>query len=188
MKISKLILLTIFSLSLFTCSSDDSDDDNQTVTKVIPDTSIEDVDAILALPPDSDITNLISFGQPNGVSTADHESVVEKNDRFVLDKPEGLLPTDVFVYQNIYFYDELDTEVPFEDGMDQYLKLVIPSGESNSYYDNNPTKVIFKTIYVDDYDLNVKYDIECTITRDGTVYGPYIIDPKLRIKGSNTLN
>lgn len=188
MKISKFILLTIFSLSLFTCGSDDdSADETIELTIVAPSASIANVDAILALPADSDITDLVSFGQASGVSSADVLSVLELNNQFVLQRPAGLLPSDEFIYSDIYFYDELDEQIEFVGGIDQYLELVIPIGETADYYEFYPTTAILQVIDADsDFDLNWKYDIVCYIIRDDVEYGPFIIDPKMRIKSRNS--
>ncbi|WP_456442216.1 hypothetical protein [Psychroserpens sp.] len=190
MRISKFILLAMFSLSLFTCGSDDdSIDDTLELTIITPSPSIANVDAILALPADSDITDLVSFGQATGVSTADVLSVLELNDQFVLQRPAGLLPDDIFIYENIYFYDEIDELIEFEGEIDQYLELIIPIGETADYYELSPTTVILQVIDADiDFDLNWKYDIECYIERGGVSYGPFIIDPKMRVKRKTTLD
>ncbi|WP_033958531.1 hypothetical protein [Psychroserpens jangbogonensis] len=190
MKISKFIFLAILTITIASCGSDD-DSGSGTPDQIVitPSVSIGDIDGILALPPGTDITDLISFGQPNGVSTADQESVLELGERFVLARPAGLLSTDIFIYDAIYFFDELDEEIDYDLFISQYLTLVIPSGESASYYEEAPTTVLLNVDDVEDeFDLNWKYDIECYIVRESVEYGPFIIDPKLRLKGRNTLN
>lgn len=188
MKISKCILLTILSLSLFTCGSDDdSTEETPELTIITPSTSIADVDAILALPANSDITDLVSFGQASGISTADHETILELNDIFRLERPEGLLPGDIFYYGGLYFSD-LDGEEIGEGFVSNFLERNIPSGEPLDYYDFPVPNYIYDVIGNSLNDLEWKYDIECFIIRDGTEYGPYWIDPKVRLKGSSNTN
>ncbi|WP_431134074.1 hypothetical protein [Psychroserpens mesophilus] len=196
MKISKFILLVVLSITIFSCGSDDDDNDSQEPQNVnINPTITINTDAVIALPPDSDITGLVDFGQPNGVSTSDYLVELTLNDLFTLKRPEGLLPGDVFLIFDIEFYDELDGLVDYEDDVEPFLGLVIPDGQPSDYYTSTEATnegvpvVIFRADNaLDNNDLDWKYNIICYITRDGTEYGPYIIDPKIKIKSTNGLS
>ena len=184
MKNFKLLFLAL-SLVFIACGDDDEEVISQQIDvpeDIIPNITI-DIDAIVALPANADITNLVNFGQPAGQSSADYLMPFSNNDTFTLGVPTGLLSGDTLRYTDITFFDENNVVVDFEGGVDQYLELVVPPGEATDYYDADELPlVIFKNFNGETTDIDFKYDLECIITRGGIDYGPYIIDPKFKIK------
>jgi hypothetical protein len=177
-------LLVIFTIS---CNSDD--DNNNTIPQGVniePNITI-DLAAILALPANSDITDLVNFGQPAGVSTADYQVELGLNDRLTLGQPQGLPAGDLFLYDFFDFFDEFEEPVD-ESTVDLYLESVVPSGEPVNYYDLDeiPLVIIRARDAQEDSDLDWKYDIYCNIISNDITFGPYRIDPKIRIKSRNS--
>jgi len=180
MKRNNLIFLFVF-LILTACNSDDntSSTDNPVVTL--------DVDSVIALPPNSDITNLVSF---NGQNAATFTSELDLGDGLLVGRPDGLAPDDVFVYSTIIVSRDINgtlVEVNFDEinfiSDDTNLQFVIPPGQPSNYFDLLEVEVFeLRAIGNEMNDVDYKYDLEVFITRSGIEYGPYFIDPKIRIK------
>ncbi len=198
MKFSKIICL-LFTLVVLSCGNDDEGNQPMTHQGVdITPTSTIDIAAVLALPPNSDITNLITFGTDPSVSASDYTTEVELLDTFNLVAPQqGLAPGDEFLFSDIIILDEFN--VPIEADPDTLilenglLQLVLPEGvtgvSAQDYYDGTMVPAVsFDIIDNEDSDIEWKYDIECYVRRGMDEFGPYIIDPKLRLKGRNTIN
>ncbi|MDT0558835.1 hypothetical protein RM697_09255 [Ichthyenterobacterium sp. W332] len=186
-------LLLLFTVLLFTCSSDDDGGDNAPV--VITPTISVDVNVVLALPDGSDITNLVNFGQPIGVSSADWEVELEIGDILTLGQPTGFASGDVLFYDVIVFFDDVGEEVD-EVTLAEYLDFincVKDDGTPDPECDDTLSALEYYTTFSmtsvdaeDDFDINYKYSMEVYIAREGeTDRGPFIIDPKIKIKSRN---
>ena len=184
MKKINLIYLFIVTTILVGCSSSDNTQDLSDTPTVS-----FDVDAIIALTPGQDISSLVSF---NGQSAATYTSELELNGILNVGRPEGLLSTDEFEYYDVLIKDIDNNEIEFDEttyiSEDGNLKFVVPNGKPSDYYINSDDYTIdvfeIQAINADaQSDIEYKYDLEVMITRNGTEYGPYIIDPKLRIRG-----
>lgn len=197
MKITKTLIL-IFTVVLFSCGNDD--DGNRVVLPIgenIRPSSIIDVEAVLARAAGSDITDLITFGDDSNVPAYDYTSEVNLYDTFTLGSPQGLATGDEFLYSDVLFLNQFDEEVEVSETdyiVGGYIQAVLPEGVTgisvDDYYGQMfiPT-IAFDVIYAEEFvDVNWKYDIECYIRRGGDEFGPYYIDPKLRIKGRTSLN
>lgn len=200
MKISKLILFAFLSITIISCGSDDSDD-NTSQRVVVKPTITLDIDEAILRNPGDDITDLISFGQPSGVSTFDYTVELKVGDILKLKQPMGLDAGDIMYYSRFDFF----IEDPFDFGnyipVDEnevygvYLDIVQPvSFDSPSVVEDpfQPGTYIsdtlgLKSIDAENDDLEWKYDIQVVLYKDGSFYGYYTIDPKIRIKG-RTLN
>lgn len=191
MKFSKPLLI-LFALVLFSCGNDD--DGNPIIIPigedVMPSSTI-DVEAVLALPAGSDITGLVTFGDDPSVNASDYQSEVGLSDTFILDMPQGLAPGDEFLYSNVFFLNQANEDIESDPDtliVGGYLQAVLPEGvtgiTAQDYYSQMffPS-IAFRVIDAEDFtDVNWKYDIECYIRRGVDEFGPYYIDPKLRIK------
>jgi hypothetical protein len=184
--IMKRFFILVFVLAILgSCSSDDDANTGQTVSPNFT----SDIDAIIALPSGSDISTLVDFGQGIGNSAADFTSEVSLNDTFELKPPTGLASTDEFFYVDIFFTDEFGGEIEAIDLIvGGRLEAVLPEGitgiSAEDYYlqDNIPL-IALKVIDVDDNDdITWKYSFECEIIRNGVEYGPYFVDPRLKLK------
>ncbi|ARV08542.1 hypothetical protein BTO05_02380 [Winogradskyella sp. PC-19] len=183
MKNLKFLFIFILAISISSCGDDDSvqlQDDTPAVSF--------DVDAIIALPAFTDITSLVTF---NGVVSDNYTTELEVNERLFLGRPDGLLPTDIFIYDFLVVFDEEINENGFDNNLlsaDSNLQLVVPNGEPTDYYnpsgsvDYGVPQIIILAVDNDPTDIEYKYDLEVTIERGGVVFGPYTIDPKIRIK------
>ena len=157
------------------------------------------IDVILALPGEPtfanpiDITELVSFGQPAGVSSADYEVTVKIGDLVNFEQPQGLQPGDKLWYDFANWFDAADQPIDF-GVVDQFVQYIIPPDAQNVQVLNPEgfvfvsDKVIFRNINANpDNDLNWKYDLIVFIERNGIFTGPYKIDPKLKIKTTTSL-
>ncbi len=192
----KLFLLLLSVVLITACNSDDDGNNGEII---VEQNFSADVDAIIALPPGSDISFLVNFGQPAGQSAAEAETEVELNNTLEIGRPTGLQNDDIFVYNDIVFRDENGEIIP-PTGLDgliidgklefvvpQVILDVLPNTTATVYYSANYTDFALKVIDAeDDIDTILKYDIECSIERGGQVFGPYFIDPKIRVKSRGT--
>jgi len=185
-------LLLLFTALLFTCSSDDDSSGNQ-ITTTTPTITI-DINAILALADGADITNLISFGQPAGVSSADWEVELRVGDILSLGQPIGLAAGDELLYDFVEFFDS-DFEPVDESVVFQYLEFincVKDDGTPDPECDDTLSAMEYYTTFSmrsinaeDTFDIDYKYGMEVFIRRDGEAdRGPFYIDPKIKIKAS----
>ncbi|MBT8288531.1 MAG: hypothetical protein HKN00_06610 [Flavobacteriaceae bacterium] len=196
MKNSKLILVLVLILAL-SCKNDD--DSPRTPITISPEITI-DIGAIIDIAPavpDFDnpvnITALVNFGQPVGVSSADYLVEMRLNDTFTLDIPSnGLGPNDKLWYDYEIWYDEFDEPLNLLT-VYTYIDDTYPSDAVLIDHPDFPPGVVglsdrirFINIAADDSDLNWKYDIICFIESDGVFYGPYVIDPKIKIKSTSS--
>lgn len=189
MKNFKLLFIAILAITFISC---DSDDDSNTLTNDTPTVSF-DVDAVIALPAFSDITSLVTV---NGQPAADYLSELEVGARLILERPDGLLVSDILLYDFLVVFDTEGIEIGFDNNLlssDSNLSLIVPDGEPSDYYGANgfpdfetgvPT-IIIEAVDNDQTDVDYKYEFDITIERGGTVFGPYTIDPKIRIKSLN---
>lgn len=190
MKILKLTLIA-FTLIFMSCESDDESSDTSDPIQHIPNITI-DVDAVIALPADADITHLVSFGQPENVSTADFLIELNQNDSFTLGIPEGLGPNDTFYYRDLKYFNNLDVELPFDEVQELFAFTVPEDGDLIPNPDiDHPDTDIFKICTYESIgvaspiDVDLKYDVNIYIKRNDDYFGPYKIDPKIRIRSAN---
>ncbi|MFD1061835.1 hypothetical protein ACFQ1Q_01155 [Winogradskyella litorisediminis] len=210
MKKTNFLCFLAFGLLLFnTCDSDDGPSQDEIDSALFPTSSTVnfepdvtlDVDAVLNLPAGSDISNLINLGQPAGQSAAEFESVVRLQDVVILGQPTGIAQDDVLLYSFDFdiILDNGDRLTP-QQQIDIYDSVVITTeniddvvGQQNIVVDFRPSDgaplinfIGLTPSFADqNSDLNFKYDIECWILRNDVLNGPYIIDPKIRIKSLN---
>ncbi|RNC86235.1 MAG: hypothetical protein ED556_08020 [Winogradskyella sp.] len=184
MKNIRLLLLLVTALTFTACP----DDDILALFNDLPSVNF-DVATVIALPSGADITNLVTFG---GVNAADYRSDLSLNETVTVSRPDGLLPTDGFLYVTAVIFDDQDVEVEFDEvtniSSDGNLELVVPDGEPADYYDNpdGVPSFILRAIDADQaVDIDYKYLVEVTIERNDIIFGPYTIDPKIRIKSVN---
>lgn len=183
MKKFKLVFAIILSITLFACDSND-DDNTTTETPSV----IVDVDAIIALAPNSDITSLVTF---NGQNAATYTTELNVGSSLRVDRPGGLLPNDIFTYSDIIVSVDVAGEL-IELGFDEFtfisddgnLQFIIPAGQPSNYFDLTEVTVFeLQAIDADaTLDIDYKYDMEVFVERNSVVFGPYYIDPKIRIK------
>ena len=187
MKNFKNVTLLLLTFIIFNCTPAE-----EAVLKEIDIPSVVfNVDTVIALPAGTDITNQVTFdGQPAASFTTE----LEINDQLKIEKPGGIPASDSLVYVGGTVYDANGEVVEFEpfnlkgDGVstDGNLYLIVPSGEPVNYYEDLsgggiPT-IIFEPANQGSADIEYKYDLEIMITRNGTEYGPYKIDPKIKIR------
>ncbi len=180
MKFSKLSFILVL-LVVFACKSDD--DSSSGPETVTPNITI-DVDAIIALAANSDITDLVNFGQPVGVSSADYTAELNENDTFRLGVPGGLQAGDQLLYYEFDFG-------PADSIIDLYLEAlncIDEFGEPDPTCQSDFVQSIDIRAFnaEDEEDLEWKYDIICYVKRGDDYFGPYIIDPKIKIKSRNS--
>ncbi len=195
--------LIILSLWLTACSFGDDDGGNQELpfeVTIIPDITVQ-VDEVLNRPPGSDITDLVDFGQPSGVSSSDFTLEVQFGQRIIFDQPSsGLGLNQGILYSRLAFFEENPADpgvfdVPV-DTLDIYGSLfdksVADPGSGNAVEfqgDNNRSLSSFLNLEVIGQDnteeLEYKYEIEVAIYDDETVVGYYVIDPKLIVKAND---
>ncbi|MFK7781696.1 hypothetical protein [Psychroserpens sp.] len=203
MKLSKFIFLTFLSITLFNCGSDDSSDDGDDTPQpqvIVPTITLDVAEAILRTP-GSDITDLVDFGQPNGVDTSEYLVELSIGDIYNPGQPQNLATGEMLYYSNYTYFEEnpldpgvYDQFIDGEDLLGVYFNAVFPeSTVSPATIEDpfSPTDDVWESlgleiIDADDDDIDWKYDLEVLIVKDGTAYGYYTIDPKLRIKGRNT--
>ncbi|MFD1061826.1 hypothetical protein ACFQ1Q_01110 [Winogradskyella litorisediminis] len=186
MKNFKIAFLMLFSVTLFNC---DSDDDNNTNTDV-PAVSF-DVTSVIALAPNSDITNLVTF---NGQNAALYTTELSVGSTLRVGRPEGLGTNDIFTYDEVIvsFEDNGEIiEINFDENTfissDGFLQYIIPAGQPSNYFDLDEITV-FEIQAIDanaTVDIDYKYEMSVFIERDNITYGPYFIDPKIRVKSLN---
>ena len=205
MKSLKYILLSVLCCTVYNCNDDDPTQDeldrllfpteNPVNFSVDP---IIQIDAILALPPGSDISTLIDFGQGPSVSAAEFESVVRLEDIVIFGQPSGLQNDDALFYDldfNIILdNDEVltpnDQIIQFGTRVVNTVNIDAIVGGQNIETESIPVSgepilsQIGISAFVEDEteDLIFKYDMECWIRRNDVLNGPYIIDPKIRVK------
>lgn len=174
MKAIKFIFLYALSIVALACSSDDSRNKNNDSPVLT-----FDVNAVIARANNSDITNLVML---NGQNAAIYTSVIEVGNTIRLGRPEGLSASDQFFYEELFLYLDNNgelTEVYFDDmsGISNDGNLQINLSAEN-----------FKITAInteDTTDTNYKYEMKVSLRIGGVNYGPYIIDPKIRIKSLN---
>ena len=182
-------LKSFFVISLvliaFACSSDDS---SSTVVDS-PAVTI-DIASVIALPPGSDITSLVSF---NGQNAGTYISELDLGTSLRVGRPDGLVADVEFVYTSFEIFLDSGTElIPLDidettfTTSDGNLQFVIPEGQPSTYFEQESIEVFeIRAIDNDVMDINYKYNIEVFITRNDVESGPYIIDPKIRVKSVN---
>jgi hypothetical protein len=186
LKILKLTLIA-FTLIFMSCKSDDDKSVESTPIDIIPDINI-DIDKVIALPANSDITALVDF---LGIPAADYLAELNENDNLILAVPQNLQAGDRLMYSRFDFFFPGDiVPIDFAD-LAEYLDLSFPT---DTEFLPNPdipgtnvsSKYQFKAVMaMDVIDIDFKYDIECYIVRNDVFFGPYTIDPKIRIKSNN---
>jgi hypothetical protein len=189
MKILKFSLIA-FTLIFMSCSSDDESSDTPDPIQYTPNITLE-VEEIILRANGADITDLVSFGQPSGVPTSDFLIELNQNDCFKLGIPEGLGPNDTFYYRRLDFFEN-DIELD-GDTIGSLFALDIPEeGDEIPNPDvNDPGTNIFKVCTYQAIgvapivDIDLKYDVIIYIKRNDDFFGPYTIDPKIRIKSRN---
>ncbi|MFY9242596.1 MAG: hypothetical protein WAO74_06180 [Polaribacter sp.] len=177
----KKLSILLFSAILFSCSSSDSE------TPLIEAPNITfDVNAAILLAPGSDITSLVTF---NGQPAATYTSTLELNSILSVGRPGGLLASDEFIYDNVVFKDNNGEEVIIDENTlissDGNLKITVPAGKPADYYDGNYDIDVFNVQAIKTSstgDIDYKYDLYVIIKRNGTEYGPFLIDPKIKIR------
>lgn len=183
-KLNSLLLLFIaFTLSSCLKEIERVDPPNE-----VPKVSF-DVATAIALQSGSDITNLVTFnGEPAGTFTTE----LTVDSKLTVGRPEGLAETDELEYTYITLFnsdgEEVEVNPDTQTTIDGNLKFVVPDGKSLDYYVNAEKIDVFEIQAINadaNVDLDYKYDLEVYITRDGTRYGPYIIDPKIKIRSLN---
>jgi hypothetical protein len=200
----KKIIYFLLLLSLIIVSCDFGDDDGQqeppVQSTIRPDIRVE-FDEILNRPPGSDITDLVDFGQENGISSSDFTVELQFGQELVLDQPTvGVGLNQGILYSRLSFFEENPSnpgvfDVPV-DTLDLYGSLfdktVADPGSSNSVEfpdDNDRNLSSFLNLEVigqdNPEDLEYKYEIEVAILDDGNVIGYYVIDPKLIIRAND---
>lgn len=186
-KLKNLLVLFTFTFILFNCSTAE-----EAVLKEIETPSVVfNVDNVIALPAGTDITNQVTFdGQPAATFTTE----LEINDQLKIEKPGGIPAADSLVYVGGTVYDSTGEIVEFEPfnlkgdavSTDGNLYLIVPTGEPINYYEDisggGVPIIIFEPANQFAEDIEYKYDLEIMITRAGVEYGPYKIDPKIKIK------
>ena len=115
----KKYLLPLLSLLLFACPSDD---DNITQLPNVIETNLDiDVNAIIALPDGSDISNLVDFGNGPGLGVFNYQVELNLGDSFVLRQPLN-------VGSNVtLWYSRLDFSEP--DPADPGAFIPVPIGD-----------------------------------------------------------
>ncbi|MDT0558834.1 hypothetical protein RM697_09250 [Ichthyenterobacterium sp. W332] len=181
-------LLILVSLLLFTCSSDD---DGNSIITILPNITL-DINAINALPDGSDITDLVNFGQPLGVSTRDWEVELEEGGVLRFEQPGGLDSDNVLFYSRVDYFDPTGT-TPAPEAED-VISFIVPDDAMQVEDPNFPgtgfnvyDKIELVAINADDdNDLDYKYDIRVMIQVNGDLLpNYYFIDPKIKIKARN---
>lgn len=180
----------VLGLLMLSCDEDDNEEVQQIIEERLPIDILSsisvDIDDIVALPIGSDITNLVDFGQPAGVSAADYTVELEVDDTFTLSPPSGLGTGDSFLYSAFFFLDENGD--PFDET--QFLSSDFPEDTQFIADPEDPDFEVFDRIRFtaidaeDENDRLLKYDIEIFIFRETTneFIGPYFVDPKIQIK------
>ncbi|MGJ8743144.1 hypothetical protein [Polaribacter sp.] len=183
MKTTNLLYVFLISTILLSCSS--SNDDSEQGASDVPSVTF-DVDEVIALTAGTDISNLVSF---NGEPAATYTTELNVNSTLTVGRPDGLLATDELEYYDVVVKNSSGDIVDFDEvtniSNDGFLKLVIPDGKPSDYYNGNEPVDIFEiqAINADEQsDIEYKYDLEIYIIRNNVIYGPYIIDPKIRIR------
>lgn len=185
MKHLKSFLVFTLICFAFSCSSDDSSStvvDSPAVTL--------DITSVVALPPGSDITNLVSF---NGQNAGTYTSELDLGKSLRVGRPDGLQSGVEFVYTSfVIFLDtgteliELEIDETTFTSSDGNLQFVIPEGQPSTYFEQEEVEVFeIRAINNDVTDIDYKYNIEVYITRNDIEFGPYLIDPKIRVKSLN---
>ncbi|WP_431157971.1 hypothetical protein [Winogradskyella poriferorum] len=180
--------------------NDDEPQDPPVEATILPDITVN-IDEVLNRSPGSDITDLVDFDQPSGVSTSDYTIELQFGQRIIFDQPtSGLGLNQGILYSRLSFFEESPTspgvfDVPV-DTLDLYgslfEKTVADPGSGNSVEfpgDNNRSLSSFLNLEVIGQDnteeLEYKYTIEIAILDDETVIGYYTIDPKLIIRAND---
>lgn len=183
-----LIVLSI-SLVFTNCLKNIEKDVDATLINDEPEITFN-VDAVIAQQPDSDITDLVTF---NGEPADTYTSALKLQETLTVGKPNFGNPNDELRYVNVrLFKNDIEIALNFETqtSEDGNLKLVIPDGKPINYYFpeniDNVDIVSFKAVSAEqNADIDYKYDLEVMIIRNLEEYGPYIIDPKIKIRSIN---
>ena len=188
MKSSKLALIALVTL-FFACSGDDNN--NSGPIELIP-TVTANFNAIFALPvPDPagdpvDITDLVNFGQAAGVSSRDWTVDLAQGDKVTLEQPTGLQAGDVLLYYDVLFENEAAAELYLEviDCIEDPTGALFPTCDIDGDY---VTEFAIRAFDASTTDIELKYDIICYVRRTGEAdRGPFLIDPKIKIKSGNS--
>ena len=195
-------LLLVLSLFCIACDfgNDDEPQDPPFETTILPEITV-DINEVLNRPAGSDITDLVDFDQPSGVSTSDYTIELQFGQRIIFDQPtSGLGLNQGILYSRLSFFEENPSDpgvfnVPV-DTLDLYgslfEKTVADPSSGNSVEfpgDDNRSLSSFLNLEVIGQDnteeLEYKYTIEIAILDDETVEGYYTIDPKLIIRAND---
>jgi len=194
MKLFKNLSLLALFLTLSSCG----DDDSQPIETFEPALTI-DVNAIVARPAGSDITDLVDFGQGPGIPASEYFVALDVNDRLQLRQPQSL-PNDVTLwYSRVDFFEEdpvnlgqFTIPVIEQDVIGVWLNFDFPS---TANFIDDPllppgsgeifTEFDLFAINADVNDIDYKYDIRVVVEQNGSFFGYYTIDPKIRVKSLN---
>lgn len=192
MKRLKKLSIVLFSVILFNCGND-----NDALPVALDDTPTVSINiaSAITLPPNSDITNLVTL---NGQVASDYISELEIGKKLTLAAPGQAKSAFEVKYTGLEVFKDQgkDILVQFEPlingdflSIDGNLKLVLPPGQFNlEYYgfsEDVPTLVVEASDASTTSVLEYSYNLIVNIYEGATVYGPYIIDPKIRIKRRN---
>ena len=184
MKKTKIITLLVISLLFVNCITNNEKEEDLTIVNDEPEITFN-VDAVIALAADSDITELVTFnGEPAGTYTSE----LQLEETLTVGKPTFGNPNDQLKYVDVTLFkngEEVELNFETQTSEDGNLKLVIPDGKPFNYYLNpdNVDIIAFQAVNAEeDADIDYKYDLEVMIIRDNVEYGPYIIDPKIKIR------
>ncbi|RNC86233.1 MAG: hypothetical protein ED556_08010 [Winogradskyella sp.] len=198
MKFSK--LLFVFAICFILLSCNDDDDNTQNSNIITPNITL-DLNGVLSRPAGADITDLINFGQPNGVSAGDYLVELNVGTRLRLEQPSGLAAGQSLLYSRIFFFEEnpsdpgvFDVQVDTLDVYDVWLdRLRAAPGDPEAAVNPNDfgrsISEFFELIAIDapdSDDIDYKYEIEIALRLpNGSISDYYYIDPKIRIKSLN---
>ena len=197
MKLIKNLSLLLIFILLVSCGSDD--DGGGTTNDVFAPTITLDASTAITRPAGSDITDLIDFGQGTGIPASDYTVELDINDRLQLRQPSGLSSDFTLWYSRVDFFEEnpldpgqFDIPVDEQDVIGVWLNFEIPSSAS---FTPDPlittgsgdlfTELDLFAINQDSDNIDYKYDIRVVIEQNGTLFGYYFIDPKIRVKSLN---
>lgn len=144
-------------------------DDTQGI-QTIPISPVLDWDLIRNLPPGSEASfEACNFGQPDNVSNEDFTTVGNLND-IIRFSPKTDTNGDTLLYLGIFF----DAGINWTD----YIEVNIPPVAVG---DSVGQEVLIPINNKDINDVELKYDLQVMIGTAQGRFGPYVVDPKLRI-------
>ncbi|MEN0003244.1 MAG: Calx-beta domain-containing protein [Bacteroidota bacterium] len=128
-------------------------------------------DGLISLPPNSEASAFVNFGQPPNVPNADWTIEVAEGEvcKWELETPTA--STRILFPENAVEFLTTDT-------ISNFLEFITP--------DTFPSPTIeYQVIAADPFeDVEWKYNLFFLVERDGVQYGPFFIDPKIRIPSS----